>query len=110
MDPRIITTADRPDLDEQGKAVLLPGWPEFIFHDEVSTELIGRAAIGLTREVELDVQIPIGEGPSGRVLGSGEALRSSTLTRPSRTTTSTRSPSRRTENLVPSTVILRVPP
>jgi GNAT superfamily N-acetyltransferase len=44
MDPRIITTADRPDLDEQGKAVLLPGWPEFIFHDEVSTELIGRAA------------------------------------------------------------------
>ena len=44
-----------------------------IANDE-GTELIGHAAIGLTREVELDVQIPIGAGPSGRVLGSGEAL------------------------------------
>jgi len=42
--PRIVTTADRPDLDQQGKDVLLPGWPEFIFHDPVSAELIGRAA------------------------------------------------------------------
>jgi GNAT superfamily N-acetyltransferase len=44
LHPEIVTTADRPDLDEQGKAVLLPGWPEFIFHDQVSAELIGRAA------------------------------------------------------------------
>jgi GNAT superfamily N-acetyltransferase len=44
MHPRIVTTADRPDLEEQGKAVLLPGWPEFIFHDQVSADLIGRAA------------------------------------------------------------------
>jgi GNAT superfamily N-acetyltransferase len=44
MHPLIITTSDRPDLDEQGKAVLLPGWPEFIFHDPVSAALIGRAA------------------------------------------------------------------
>jgi GNAT superfamily N-acetyltransferase len=40
----IITTSDRPDLDEQSKAALLPGWPEFIFHDSVSSEFIGLAA------------------------------------------------------------------
>src|SRR5690349_21679932 len=44
MQPQIITTADRPDLAEQGKAALLPGWPEFIFHEQVSHKLIGRAA------------------------------------------------------------------
>ena len=43
-DREIVTTSDRPDLDEQGKAALLPGWPEFIFHDPVSTEFMGRAA------------------------------------------------------------------
>jgi GNAT superfamily N-acetyltransferase len=43
-DREIITTSDRPDLDEQGKAALLPVWPDFIFHDPVSAELIGRAA------------------------------------------------------------------
>ncbi len=43
-DREIVTTSDRPDLDEQGKAALLPVWPEFIFHDPVSSELIGRAA------------------------------------------------------------------
>lgn len=40
----IITTSDRPDLDAQGKAALLPGWPEFIFHDAVSSGLIELAA------------------------------------------------------------------
>ena len=40
----IVTTSDRPDLGDQGKAALLPGWPEFIFHDQVSAGLIGRAA------------------------------------------------------------------
>jgi GNAT superfamily N-acetyltransferase len=44
MHPEIVTTSDRPDLGEQGRAALLPGWPEFIFHDQVSAELIGRAA------------------------------------------------------------------
>jgi GNAT superfamily N-acetyltransferase len=44
MRTELITTADRPDLAEQGRAALLPGWPEFIFHDQVSAGLIGRAA------------------------------------------------------------------
>ena len=33
--PEIITTSDRPDLDEQSTAALLSTWPEFIFHDSV---------------------------------------------------------------------------
>jgi GNAT superfamily N-acetyltransferase len=41
---KIITTADRPDLAEQSQAALLSGWPEFVLHDQVSDELIGRAA------------------------------------------------------------------
>ena len=41
--PQAVTTSDRPDLAEQGKAALLPGWPEFIFHDQVSAGLIDRA-------------------------------------------------------------------
>lgn len=44
MHPEIITTSDRPELDEQGRKALLSGWPEFIFHDQVSDEFIGRAA------------------------------------------------------------------
>ncbi|HEY0933323.1 MAG TPA: GNAT family N-acetyltransferase [Trebonia sp.] len=44
MEPQLVATSDRPDLAEQGKAALLPGWPEFIFHDQVSVCLIGRAA------------------------------------------------------------------
>jgi GNAT superfamily N-acetyltransferase len=43
MNSQIITTSDRPELTEQGKAALLPGWPEFIFHDQVSAGLIERA-------------------------------------------------------------------
>jgi GNAT superfamily N-acetyltransferase len=43
MRREIITTADRPDLDEQSQAALLAGWPEFVLHDQVSDELIGRA-------------------------------------------------------------------
>ena len=43
-DREIVTTSDRPDLDAQGRAALLPGWPEFIFHDPVSSELMGRVA------------------------------------------------------------------
>jgi GNAT superfamily N-acetyltransferase len=43
-DREIVTTSDRPDLEEQSKAAVLPGWPEFIFHDQISAELIPRAA------------------------------------------------------------------
>jgi GNAT superfamily N-acetyltransferase len=44
VQPQVITTSDRPDLDEQSQEALLSGWPEFIFHDQVSEALIGRAA------------------------------------------------------------------
>jgi GNAT superfamily N-acetyltransferase len=69
-DRQIITTSDRPDLDEQGKAALLPVWPEFIFHDPVSSELMDRAAICFPR---YDVRIlDDGEVIAG---GWGVALR-----------------------------------
>ena len=38
----IVTTADRPDLDDQAKEALRTVWPEFIFHDPVSSGHIGR--------------------------------------------------------------------
>lgn len=38
----IITTSDRPDLGAQSEAALLPIWPEFIFHDQVSSELMAQ--------------------------------------------------------------------
>lgn len=38
----IVTTADRPELDDQARAAFRPGWPEFIFHDPISSEHIGR--------------------------------------------------------------------
>jgi hypothetical protein len=41
-DLQIVTTADRHDLDEQATAAFRPGWPEFIFHDPISSEHIGR--------------------------------------------------------------------
>jgi GNAT superfamily N-acetyltransferase len=44
MRPQVITTSERPDLEKQGKAALLPGWPQFVLHDHVSAGLIGRAA------------------------------------------------------------------
>lgn len=40
---QIVTTSERHDLDEQAKAAFRPGWPEFIFHDPVSSEYVGRA-------------------------------------------------------------------
>ena len=43
-DREVVTTSDRPDLQEQSNAAVLPGWPEFIFHDPVSSGLIPRAA------------------------------------------------------------------
>jgi GNAT superfamily N-acetyltransferase len=38
----IVTTADRHDLDEQARDAFRAVWPEFIFHDPVSAEYIGR--------------------------------------------------------------------
>jgi hypothetical protein len=57
----IITTSDRPDLDEQSQAALLPVWPEFIFHDQVSDELIGKVG-------ELFPQLDV------RILADGEVI------------------------------------
>jgi hypothetical protein len=41
-DLKIVTTADRHDLDKQARDAFRPGWPEFIFHDPISSEHIGR--------------------------------------------------------------------
>jgi hypothetical protein len=38
----IVTTSDRPDLEGEARAALRQNWPEFIFHDPVSNEHIGR--------------------------------------------------------------------
>jgi GNAT superfamily N-acetyltransferase len=43
-DREIVATSDRPDLEEQSKAALLTVWPEFIFHDQVGSEFMGRVA------------------------------------------------------------------
>ena len=41
-EPQIVTTSERHDLDEQAEAAFRPGWPEFIFHDPISSKYIGR--------------------------------------------------------------------
>ena len=38
----VVTSAERHDLDEQARAAFLPTWPEFIFHDPVAADYIGR--------------------------------------------------------------------
>ncbi|MGN6795046.1 MAG: GNAT family N-acetyltransferase [Streptosporangiaceae bacterium] len=38
----VVTSADHPDLGEQLTEVFRPVWPEFIFHDPVADEYIGR--------------------------------------------------------------------
>jgi hypothetical protein len=38
----IVTSSDRHDLDEQAEAAFRPVWPEFIFHDPVSSAHISR--------------------------------------------------------------------
>ncbi len=37
-----VTTADRPDLEDQAEAAFRASWPEFIFHDPVTNEYIER--------------------------------------------------------------------
>jgi hypothetical protein len=39
-EPQIVTTSERHDLDEQAEPAFRPGWPEFIFHDPVSSQFI----------------------------------------------------------------------
>ena len=41
-DLEIVTTSDRPDLEDETRAAFRQNWPEFIFHDPVSREHIGR--------------------------------------------------------------------
>jgi GNAT superfamily N-acetyltransferase len=41
-EPEIVTTSDRPDLEEETRAAFRQNWPEFIFHDPVASEHIGR--------------------------------------------------------------------
>ena len=38
----VVTSRDRPDLDDQARAALRAVWPEFIFHDPVAAAHIGR--------------------------------------------------------------------
>ncbi|MGO9500280.1 MAG: hypothetical protein ACLPUO_01535 [Streptosporangiaceae bacterium] len=40
---QVVLSAERPDLEDQARAAFRSGWPEFIFHDPVSAEHIGRA-------------------------------------------------------------------
>jgi GNAT superfamily N-acetyltransferase len=42
-DLEVVTTADRRDLEEQARDALRTVWPEFIFHDPVSSGHISRA-------------------------------------------------------------------
>jgi GNAT superfamily N-acetyltransferase len=41
-DLEVVTTADRRDFDEQAEEAFRPLWPEFIFHDPVHAEHVGR--------------------------------------------------------------------
>ena len=41
-DLEIVTTSERPDLEDEVSAAFRQNWPEFIFHDPVSREHIGR--------------------------------------------------------------------
>ena len=41
-DLEFVTTADRNDLDEQARDAFRVVWPEFIFHDPISSEYIGQ--------------------------------------------------------------------
>jgi GNAT superfamily N-acetyltransferase len=38
----VVTSADRPDLEEQLTTVFRPVWPEFIFHDPIDAKYLSR--------------------------------------------------------------------
>lgn len=40
----VVTSGDRPELEDQTRAAFRGEWPEFIFHDPVSAEHIGRVS------------------------------------------------------------------
>lgn len=53
-DPRmseteIVTSSERPDLEDQARAAFRGEWPEFIFHDPISGEYIQRSGEHFTR-------------------------------------------------------------
>jgi hypothetical protein len=48
-DRETVITSDRPDLQEQSEAALLTVWPEFIFHDQISSELMGQVTESFPR-------------------------------------------------------------
>jgi len=41
-DLEIVTTSERHDLDDEARDAFRQNWPEFIFHDPISAEFIGR--------------------------------------------------------------------
>jgi len=43
MEFEVVTTADRPDLDEETSAAFRERWPEFVFHDPLTTQYIERS-------------------------------------------------------------------
>ncbi len=45
-EPEIVTTSDRPDLDDQARDALRGVWPEFIFHDPVAARRSGPTGRG----------------------------------------------------------------
>jgi hypothetical protein len=42
MDLEVVTSADRPDLEEEAAAAFRQRWPEFIFHDPTPPRYMGR--------------------------------------------------------------------
>ncbi|MGC9221423.1 MAG: hypothetical protein ACP5H2_08740 [Solirubrobacteraceae bacterium] len=42
MSYEVVTSSDRPDLDDEAAAAFRERWPEFIFHDEIPTEYMPR--------------------------------------------------------------------
>ncbi len=41
-DLEVVTSSERHDLDDQARDAFRQNWPEFIFHDPISAEFIGR--------------------------------------------------------------------
>jgi GNAT superfamily N-acetyltransferase len=41
-DLEVVTTSKRHDLDDEARAAFRQNWPEFIFHDPIAAEFIGR--------------------------------------------------------------------
>jgi GNAT superfamily N-acetyltransferase len=48
-DLEIVTTSERPDLADETAAAFRQNWPEFIFHDPISNEYVGRVELYFPR-------------------------------------------------------------